>query len=60
MTVDFMLDGQPFTALNGGPVFKFSEAVSLQVNCDDAGRDRPLLGGAPDGRRPARRSSAAG
>jgi predicted 3-demethylubiquinone-9 3-methyltransferase (glyoxalase superfamily) len=34
MTVAFELDGQPFTALNGGPVFKFSEAVSLQVNCD--------------------------
>ena len=34
MTVDFVLDGQPFTALNGGPHFKFSEAVSLQVYCD--------------------------
>lgn len=34
MTVAFELDGQPFTALNGGPVFKFNEAVSLQVNCD--------------------------
>jgi predicted 3-demethylubiquinone-9 3-methyltransferase (glyoxalase superfamily) len=34
MTVDFELDGQPFTALNGGPVFKFSEAVSFQVLCD--------------------------
>jgi predicted 3-demethylubiquinone-9 3-methyltransferase (glyoxalase superfamily) len=33
MTVAFELDGQPFTALNGGPVFKFNEAVSLQVNC---------------------------
>jgi predicted 3-demethylubiquinone-9 3-methyltransferase (glyoxalase superfamily) len=34
MTVAFELDGQPFTALNGGPMFKFNEAVSLQVNCD--------------------------
>ena len=34
MTVSFELDGQAFTALNGGPVFTFTEAVSLQVNCD--------------------------
>jgi predicted 3-demethylubiquinone-9 3-methyltransferase (glyoxalase superfamily) len=33
MTVDFELDGQPFTALNGGPLFKFTEAVSFVVNC---------------------------
>ncbi|HJR59915.1 MAG TPA: VOC family protein [Vicinamibacterales bacterium] len=33
MTVEFELDGQPFTALNGGPEFKFNEAVSLQVIC---------------------------
>jgi predicted 3-demethylubiquinone-9 3-methyltransferase (glyoxalase superfamily) len=33
MTVQFELDGQTFTALNGGPVFTFNEAVSLQVNC---------------------------
>ena len=33
MTVAFELDGNPFTALNGGPVFKFNEAISLQVNC---------------------------
>ena|SRR5688572_12278355 len=31
MTVEFELDGQSFTALNGGPIFKLSEAVSLQV-----------------------------
>jgi predicted 3-demethylubiquinone-9 3-methyltransferase (glyoxalase superfamily) len=35
MTVDFELDGNPFTALNGGPHFKFNEAVSFQVFCDD-------------------------
>ncbi len=34
MTVAFELDGQPFTALNGGPFFKFNEAVSLQIGCD--------------------------
>jgi predicted 3-demethylubiquinone-9 3-methyltransferase (glyoxalase superfamily) len=34
MTVEFELDGQRFTALNGGPVFTFNEAVSLQVFCD--------------------------
>jgi len=34
MTVAFELDEQPFTALNGGPVFRFSEAISLVVNCE--------------------------
>jgi len=34
MIVAFELDGQAFTALNGGPVFKFNEAVSFQVSCD--------------------------
>jgi predicted 3-demethylubiquinone-9 3-methyltransferase (glyoxalase superfamily) len=34
MTMAFELDGQAFTALNGGPIFKFSEAVSLQVMCE--------------------------
>jgi predicted 3-demethylubiquinone-9 3-methyltransferase (glyoxalase superfamily) len=34
LNVAFELDGQPFTALNGGPVFTFSEAISFQVNCD--------------------------
>lgn len=33
MVVAFELDGQSFTALNGGPIFKFNEAVSLQVHC---------------------------
>lgn len=35
LTVAFELEGQPFTALNGGPVFKFNEAISLQVYCHD-------------------------
>ena len=33
MTVEFTLDGQEYTALNGGPSFKFTEAVSLYVDC---------------------------
>jgi predicted 3-demethylubiquinone-9 3-methyltransferase (glyoxalase superfamily) len=35
MTVQFQLDGQEFIALNGGPQFKFTEAVSLSVACKD-------------------------
>ena len=35
MTVAFELGGQAFTALNGGPVFKFNEAISFQVSCQD-------------------------
>ena len=35
MVVAFELDGQKFTALNGGPLFKFNEAVSFQVQCED-------------------------
>jgi predicted 3-demethylubiquinone-9 3-methyltransferase (glyoxalase superfamily) len=35
LTVAFELDGQEFVALNGGPVFKFTEAVSFMVNCED-------------------------
>jgi predicted 3-demethylubiquinone-9 3-methyltransferase (glyoxalase superfamily) len=34
MTVEFQLEGQEFLALNGGPHFKFTEAVSFMVNCD--------------------------
>ena len=35
MTVSFELDGQPFLALNGGPEFTFTEAISLEIECDD-------------------------
>ena len=35
LLVEFVLDGSPFTALNGGPHFTFTEAVSLQVDCAD-------------------------
>jgi predicted 3-demethylubiquinone-9 3-methyltransferase (glyoxalase superfamily) len=34
MTIEFELNGQVFTALNGGPVFKFNEAISFQVGCE--------------------------
>jgi predicted 3-demethylubiquinone-9 3-methyltransferase (glyoxalase superfamily) len=35
LTVDFELDGQAYTAINGGPDFTFNEAISLRVNCKD-------------------------
>lgn len=35
LTVEFELDGKPFTALNGGPIFPFTEAVSFQIECKD-------------------------
>ena len=34
LTIEFELNGRPFTALNGGPMFKFNEAVSFQVHCE--------------------------
>ena len=34
MAVEFQLEGQEFLALNGGPIFKFTEAVSFIVNCE--------------------------
>jgi predicted 3-demethylubiquinone-9 3-methyltransferase (glyoxalase superfamily) len=34
LTVEFELNGQAFTALNGGPLFKFNEAISFQVSCE--------------------------
>jgi predicted 3-demethylubiquinone-9 3-methyltransferase (glyoxalase superfamily) len=34
MTVEFELEGQKFTALNGGPVFTFNEAISFQISCE--------------------------
>jgi predicted 3-demethylubiquinone-9 3-methyltransferase (glyoxalase superfamily) len=50
MTVEFVLDGRPFVALNGGPHFKFTEAISFVVNCqtqEDVDRywDRLSAGG---------------
>jgi predicted 3-demethylubiquinone-9 3-methyltransferase (glyoxalase superfamily) len=34
MTATFQLEGQDFTAINGGPIFKFTEAISFVVNCE--------------------------
>jgi predicted 3-demethylubiquinone-9 3-methyltransferase (glyoxalase superfamily) len=34
MTVEFEIEGQKFVALNGGPIFKFNEAISFQVHCE--------------------------
>ena len=50
MTVSFELDGHEFVALNGGPRFKFTEAVSFVVNCETGG-DRLLLEELTAGRR---------
>lgn len=53
LTVDFELDGQRFTALNGGPVFTFNEAISFQIDCEDQAEmdyywDRLTAGGDPN------------
>jgi predicted 3-demethylubiquinone-9 3-methyltransferase (glyoxalase superfamily) len=50
LTVDFTLDGQPYTGLNGGPQFPFTEAISFQIVCKDQEEsdhfyDRLLEGG---------------
>jgi predicted 3-demethylubiquinone-9 3-methyltransferase (glyoxalase superfamily) len=37
MTIDFEIEGQRFLALNGGPIFKFSEAISFQIYCETQG-----------------------
>jgi predicted 3-demethylubiquinone-9 3-methyltransferase (glyoxalase superfamily) len=34
LTIDFEIEGQKFVALNGGPIFKFNEAISFQVHCE--------------------------
>ncbi len=52
LTVQFELAGQEFTALNGGPLFKFNEAVSFQIFCKDQAEadrywDRLTAGGDP-------------
>lgn len=52
LTVEFQLQGQTFVALNGGPHFKFTEAVSFVVNCQtqeevDAYWEKLCAGGAP-------------
>ncbi|HET7140867.1 MAG TPA: VOC family protein [Candidatus Limnocylindria bacterium] len=52
MTIDFELDGNPFVALNGGPDFTFSEAISFVIPCADQAEidrywDRLVDGGEP-------------
>ncbi|WP_019877829.1 VOC family protein [Sporichthya polymorpha] len=52
MVVEFTLNGQPFTGLNGGPMFTFSEAVSFQIFCADQAEvdhyfDALVAGGEP-------------
>jgi predicted 3-demethylubiquinone-9 3-methyltransferase (glyoxalase superfamily) len=52
MTVAFVLDGEEFIALNGGPHFRFTEAISLFVTCEDQAEidhfwDKLTAGGAP-------------
>ena len=44
MTVRFELDGQEFIGLNGGPQYKFTEAVSFSVDCKTQEESRRLLG----------------
>jgi predicted 3-demethylubiquinone-9 3-methyltransferase (glyoxalase superfamily) len=41
MTVVFELEGQTFTALNGGPVFQLSPAISFQITCEQAFNSNP-------------------
>jgi predicted 3-demethylubiquinone-9 3-methyltransferase (glyoxalase superfamily) len=54
MTISFELDGLPVTALNGGPIFKFTEAVSMSVDCaDQAEVDRYWDGLLADGGQPS-------
>ncbi len=52
MTVEFVIEGQEFLALNGGPIFKFTEAISLMVRCAtqreiDEMWDKLSVGGQP-------------
>ena len=58
MTASFELEGSEFTALNGGPQFKFTEAISFFVNCETQEEVDDLLGQALGGRPDL--SSAAG
>src|SRR5262249_61349702 len=65
MTVEFSLAGQTFTALNGGPLFRFTEAVSFVVHCGtQAGGEycweRVRGGGGPPGARWGRGAGASG
>jgi predicted 3-demethylubiquinone-9 3-methyltransferase (glyoxalase superfamily) len=54
MTVSFQLEGQEFIALNGGPIFKFNEAVSLFVRCETQEEVDTLWDKLCDGGQPGR------
>ena len=55
LLVEFTLAGNRYTALNGGPIFKFNEAVSLQIDCEDQDEvDRIWDALAADGGQPSR------
>jgi predicted 3-demethylubiquinone-9 3-methyltransferase (glyoxalase superfamily) len=43
LTVDFVLDGQPYTATNGGPDLRFTEAISLLIACADQDEVSPRV-----------------
>jgi hypothetical protein len=59
MVVSFELDGQTFTALNGGPAFHFTEAISFVVHCENQ-QSRSTASGPPSPLTEAQRFSAAG
>ena len=52
MTVPFELDGMPMTALNGGPMYKFTEAFSLSAACEDQAEIDRLWAALADGGEP--------
>lgn len=53
LMIEFELDGQPFQALNGGPMYQFNEAISLSVDCaDQAEVDRVWAALTADGGKP--------
>jgi predicted 3-demethylubiquinone-9 3-methyltransferase (glyoxalase superfamily) len=56
MVVTFELNGQSFTALNGGPQFKFNEAISLQIDCVDQAEIDYLWDKLGDGGDPAKQN----
>jgi hypothetical protein len=58
MVVDFELDGQRLTALNGGPHFKFNEAVSLVVHCQSPEEGTTTGTGSPRTATPALNNAA--
>lgn len=52
--VEFRLDGQPFRAINGGPRFPFTEAVSPAIDCTDQAEEDRSCSASTDGGEPGR------